>query len=102
MTTPPSTFDDRHVPAGASCKSRVRSAQRKALIDTLEALQRRPNAGPNLPPQIAISAALSMFVPGPAELISADGTGVWLIMRALRQSGYEIKPIEAKRADHGE
>lgn len=92
---PSSTFDERHVPAGKTCRARIRAAQRKKLIDTIEALQRKPGAAPFLPVETAISTALSMFVPGPGEMISADGLGVWLILRALRQSGYEIVPIEA-------
>ena len=91
------SFDDRHVPAGSTCRARIRAAQRKALIDKIEELQRKPNAGPILPVQSVLSTALSMFVPGPDEMISADGIGVWLIQRALRQSGYQIVPIEAPK-----
>lgn len=76
-----------------------RARTRQWLIDTLDELHRKPTAGPTLPAEVAISAALTMFVPGPASLIGPKGIGVWLIQRALRQTGYSIVPTEAKRPE---
>lgn len=90
---------DGHMPSGPNCRARVRSAKRQVLIDQLEALHRKPTAAPTVPAEVAISTALSMFVPGPADLISATGTGVNLIKRALSGAGYKIVPME--REDYG-
>lgn len=76
-----------------------RIAKITCVFDRIESLQRKPTAAPLLEPEEAIAMAISLFVPGPAELISSKGRGVFLIMRALRQSGYSIVPTEAKRGE---
>lgn len=78
-----------------------RSAKIECVFDKIESLHRKPTAAPTLSVEVAISTALSMFVPGPASLISPTGRGVWLIMRALRQCGYSIVPTEKADHDHG-
>lgn len=79
---------------------RIPKRSPKYLIDQLEALQRDPSAAPLVSPAGAISAALTMFVPGPASLVSPKGLGVRLILFALERTGHKIVPMERK--DYGE
>jgi hypothetical protein len=67
-------------------------------MDQLVPILRKPRAAPLLTPPEVISAAISLFVPGPADLISPTGRCVSTIMLALEKMGYEIVPME--REDH--
>lgn len=71
---------------------------RALLIDELYKTLRAPTAAPILTPAEVISAALSLFVPGPANEISPTGRGTRLILLTLKKMGYKIVPME--RADY--
>jgi hypothetical protein len=73
-------------------------SSRHIVLDELMRKMRGPTAAPLLPVKDVISAALSLFVPGPASVIDPDGTGVRLILRTLQKVGYKIVPME--RADY--
>jgi hypothetical protein len=62
-----------------------------AAIDHIASrLAREPTAAPLVTPAEVISAALSMFVPGPASVISPTGLGPALILRALDKMGFKV------------
>jgi hypothetical protein len=54
----------------------------------------RKDAEPFLSPKDAIAAALSTFVPGPADLISPEGRGVRVILLTLQKCGLKIVAME--------
>jgi hypothetical protein len=66
--------------------------ERQLVVDRLMAELRKPTAGPMVTPEECISAALSLFVPGPADLISPDGRGVRLILLTLDKMNFKIVP----------
>lgn len=68
------------------------------VIDELTALMRKPSAAPLLRPREAITAALSMMIPGPALMISPNGPLVSMILFALSRTGWKIVPME--RSDY--
>ncbi|WP_375782890.1 hypothetical protein ACE10Z_23540 [Bradyrhizobium sp. Pha-3] len=76
----------------------MKSIRHPLLIDRVAPFLRKPSAAPLLTPAEVISAALSLFVPGPARMISPSGLGVRLILLALDKTGYKIVPME--REDH--
>lgn len=76
----------------------MKSIRHPVLIDQIAPFLRKPSAAPLLTPAEVISAALSLFVPGPARLISPTGIGVKMILLALDKTGYKIVPAE--REDH--
>ena len=77
---------------------RLRRTRINELGDQLAAVLRKPTAAPLLTDLECISHALSLFVPGPASLISPDGLGPRLIKLTLQKMHYKIVPME--RADY--
>jgi hypothetical protein len=73
---------------------------RPQLFDHLATVWRKPTAEPLITPAEVISAALSMFVPGPASVISPTGLGPSLILLALKKMGFKIVAME--REDYEE
>lgn len=82
-------------------RPRPRKRSRQYLIDQLEAFERKPTAAPLVTPAGAISAALTMFVPGPASLVSPKGLGVRLILFALKKTGHKIVAMEREDYERG-
>lgn len=68
--------------------------ERQLVVDRLMADLRKPTAAPLVTPEECISAALSLFVPGPASLISPEGRGVRLILLTLKKMKFKIVPME--------
>lgn len=77
----------------------MRLTRHQRLLDRLAPILREPTAAPLVTPAEVISAALSMFVPGPAWLVSPTGLGPSLILLALKKMNYKIVPMERQDYD---